>query len=89
MEDISIVVNGTDITPAVISATHTSSLDTLGDKFTFQIPYSDLTRYNIPPLQIGDDVRLWADGLSPFIGMITKTSHTENARSYAISDRGY
>ncbi len=86
MEDISIVVNGTDIAPAVISAAHTSSLDTLGDKFTFQIPYSDLTRYNIPPLQIGDDVRLWADGLSPFIGMITKTSHTENARSYTCYD---
>lgn len=86
MEDISIVVNGTDITPAVTSASLSSSLDTLGNKFTFQIPYSDLARYNIAPMQIGDDVRLWADGLSPFIGIITKTSHTENARTYTCYD---
>lgn len=56
-----VIVAGADITAAVTSLEHTSAVGTLGDKATFGIPYSDLTRYNIAPIHIGDRVEIYDD----------------------------
>lgn len=86
---LTLAVNGIDITPAVTVLTLDSSLDTLGDCLKFAVPWSDLARYNIAPIGLGQQVRLTSGGTKVFNGIVTSREHTETARAYTAYDFCY
>lgn len=89
-DEIQLIANGCDITAAAVSLKLTSSLDTLGDKLTFSIPWSDIARYNIDDLNVGGKVTLLDYYGSPaFEGIITMAVNSENERCYTCYDFCY
>lgn len=87
--DLRLTANGTDITPAVTALALDSSLATLGDCLKFAVPWSDLARYNIAPIGLGQTVRLTSGGTQVFQGIVTSREHTETARAYTAYDFCY
>ncbi len=83
-----LIVNGNDITRAVISLELNSFLTTLGDTLEFDIPYSDLIKYNIAEIQVGDKVELYDDH-QIFRGLITAYNNDLSLRAYTAHDFCY
>ena len=87
--DLQLIVNGVDITPAATVLTLDSSLDVLGDCVKFAIPWSDLARYNIAPIGLGQTVQLNSGYSRVFDGVVTSREHTETSRAYIAYDFCY
>lgn len=89
MKKLKITADGRDITAAACAVTLTSSLDTLGASLTFEVPHSDIPRYQLQKIELGGTVRLYDNYTCVFIGKVTSVRTGANTRAYTCHDLGW